>query len=372
MNTFGNKFRVTVFGESHGERIGVVLDGVPAGLPLSADDFAADLDRRRSGARGTTSRHESDAPHIVAGLYNGHTTGAPLAIEFDNGDTRSADYASLADHPRPSHADFVAAHKFHGFNDPRGGGHFSGRLTLTLVAAGVVAKKMLAGITDPSAPPSFPRTDEGVRAEPSSLELCRATRKKSEEQRGNPLYKTPGPSGIEITSRIVSIGGSSDSAQFQGIIEAAMSAGDSVGGVIECTATGVPIGLGEPFFDSVESLASHLLFSIPAVKGVEFGNGFAAAALRGSQNNDPILAPDGRTATNNAGGIVGGITNGNPIVMRVAIKPTPSISQTQNTLNLLTGEIEPLEIKGRHDACIALRAPVVVEAALAIALAQLI
>jgi len=322
MNTFGNKLRVTVFGESHGELIGVVLDGVPAGLPLSADDFLADLDRRRSGARGTTSRHESDAPHIVAGIYEGHTTGAPLAITFDNGDTRSGDYASLLDHPRPSHADFVAARKFHGFNDPRGGGHFSGRLTLTLVAAGVVAKKMIAPIA--------------------------------------------------VAAVIKSIGGSSDSAEFQSIIEAAMADGDSVGGVIECTATGVPVGLGEPFFDSVESLASHLLFSIPAVKGVEFGSGFAAAALRGSQNNDPIISPDGRTATNNAGGIVGGITNGNPIVIRVAVKPTPSISRTQNTLRISTGQVESLAIKGRHDACIALRVPVVVEAAIAIALAQLI
>jgi len=321
MNTFGNKFKITVFGESHGMQIGVVLDGVPTGLPLSADDFTADLDRRRSGARGTTSRHESDTPRIVAGLFEGHTTGAPLAITFDNGDTRSSDYAALVEHPRPSHADWVAMRKFGGMNDPRGGGHFSGRLTLTLVAAGVVAKKMLTGIS--------------------------------------------------ITSRIASIGGSSDTAQFQAIIEAAMADGDSVGGVIECTATGVPVGLGEPFFDSVESVASHLLFSIPAVKGVEFGNGFAAATLRGSQNNDMIVDADGRTATNNAGGIVGGIANGNPIVVRVAVKPTPSISRPQQTLNLRSGKVEPLAIKGRHDACIALRAPVVVEAAMAIALSQL-
>ena len=326
MNTFGNKLRVTVFGESHGEQIGVVLDGVPPGIALAADDFTADLDRRRSGARGTTSRRESDTPHIVAGLYNGHTTGAPLAITFANDDTRSGDYASLEQHPRPSHADFAAQNKFNGFNDPRGGGHFSGRLTLSLVAAGVVAKKILA----------------------------------------------QKPGGIAITSEIKSIGGSSDPAKFQSIIEAAMTDGDSVGGVVECTATGVPAGLGEPFFDSVESVAGHLLFSIPAVKGVEFGNGFAAAALRGSENNDPIISPDGRTTTNNAGGIVGGITNGNPIVLRVAIKPTPSISRPQQTLSLGTGRVETLTIKGRHDACIALRTPVVVKAALAIALVQFV
>ncbi|GHU99317.1 chorismate synthase [Bacteroidia bacterium] len=322
MNSFGTKLRVSIFGESHGEMIGVVLDGVPAGMPLAEGDFLPDLARRRSGARGTTTRHEQDTPRIVAGLHDGHTTGAPLAIVFTNSDTRSGDYASLVDHPRPSHADFVAGRKFGGMNDPRGGGHFSGRLTLTLVAAGVVARRMLEG--------------------------------------------------IEITSRIMSIGGCSDQAEFERIVEAAMAEGDSVGGVIECCAAGVPVGLGEPFFDSVESLASHLLFSIPAVRGVEFGNGFAAAALRGSQNNDLILDPSGRTATNNAGGVVGGITNGNPLVVRVAVKPTPSISRPQQTLNLQSGKPEPLVIRGRHDACIALRAPVVVESALAIALAQLI
>lgn len=320
MNTFGSKFRVSIFGESHGEGIGVVLDGVPPGIALSEADFEADLTRRRSGAKGTTPRKESDVPRILSGVFNGFTTGAPLAVTFTNDNTRPADYSNLVTHPRPSHADWVAGQKYNGFQDYRGGGHFSGRLTLTLVAAGVVAKKML----------------------------------------GN----------IAISSAIVSLGGSADAGEFESIVSKAVDELDSVGGVIECKATNVPVGMGEPFFDSVESILAHLLFSVPAVKGVEFGNGFAAAALRGSENNDPIISPDGTTATNNSGGINGGITNGNPIVVRVAVKPTPSIAKEQNTLNSKTGNVEPMSVHGRHDACITLRAPVVVEAAMAIALAQ--
>lgn len=321
MNTFGSKFRISMFGESHGVAIGVVMDGVPAGIALSAEDFEADLARRRSGAKGTTPRKESDTPHLVSGVFNGYTTGAPLAVIFTNDNTRSSDYNSLITHPRPSHADWVAGKKFGGFQDYRGGGHFSGRLTLTLVSAGVIAKKILGA-------------------------------------------------GIDINSRIVSLGGCADEKDFPGIVEKAVKGLDSVGGVIECTATGVPVGLGEPFFDSVESVLSHLLFSIPAIKGVEFGNGFAAAALKGSQNNDPIISQDGTTATNNSGGINGGITNGNPIVVRVAVKPTASIATEQHSLNTDTGKVEPMSVHGRHDACIALRAPVVVEAAMAVALAQ--
>ena len=320
MNSFGTNFRLSIFGESHGESVGVVMDGVPAGMALCEADFLADLDRRRSGARGTTPRKESDTPHLISGVFEGHTTGAPLTVLFYNENTRSGDYRNLVTHPRPSHADWVAYKKFKGYNDYRGGGHFSGRLTLGLVAAGVVAKKMLGE--------------------------------------------------VDIQSRILEIGGCSDPDRFPEVVEQALRACDSVGGVIECTADGVAVGLGEPFFDSVESVMSHLLFSVPAVKGVEFGNGFEAARLRGSQNNDPIVSPDGKTATNHAGGINGGITNGNQIVVRVAIKPTASIATEQNTLNTETGRVEPLMVKGRHDACIALRAPVVIEAAVAIALAQ--
>ncbi len=346
MNSFGHNFRVTIFGESHGEALGVVIDGAPAGMPLSTDDFTADLARRQGGGgnahggstsrmAGVTPRVEADTPEIVSGLHNGHTTGAPLTILFRNANTRSGDYANLADHPRPSHADLVATRKFGGHNDPRGGGHFSGRVTLGLVAAGVVAKKTLFFDPDPS--------NNGARA----------------------------TKNIVISSEITEIGGCDDKNRFDEVIAAAMRDGDSVGGVIQCRATGVPAGLGEPFFDSVESVAAHLLFSIPAVKGVEFGGGFKSATLRGSQNNDRIVDADGSTETNNDGGINGGITNGNDISLRVAIKPTASIAREQQTYNFASGRIAPLKIVGRHDACIALRATVVVEAALALALADL-
>ncbi|MBR5877702.1 MAG: chorismate synthase [Alistipes sp.] len=322
MNSWGNRFRVTIWGESHGAQVGVSIDGVPAGIALSETDFTVDLDRRRAGAAGTTPRKESDQPKIVSGLYNDHTTGSPLTVEFLNENTRSADYSSLLKHPRPSHADWVAAQKWEGYNDPRGGGHFSGRITLGVVAAGVVAKKILG-------------------------------------------------SGVEFSSQIVEIGGCTESERFAQVVEEAQRDQDSVGGVIECRVRGIETGLGEPFFDSVESLAAHLLFSVPAVKGVEFGSGFQAARMRGSEHNDMIVDSEGHTQTNNAGGIVGGITNGNEIVVRVAIKPTPSISKPQPSYNFEHDAVEPLIIKGRHDACITLRASVVVEAAMAIALADL-
>lgn len=322
MNSWGNRFRVTLWGESHGAQVGVTIDGVPAGIALAESDFEADLARRRAGAAGTTPRKESDAPHIVSGLYRGFTTGAPLTVEFLNENTRSGDYASLASHPRPSHADWVAMKKFHGYNDPRGGGHFSGRITLALVTSGVVAKKILG-------------------------------------------------SGVTFHTDIIEIGGSADKERFADIIESARMDRDSVGGVVECRAEGVAAGLGEPFFDSAESLMAHLLFSVPAVKGVEFGSGFAAARMRGSEHNDPIIDAEGHTSTNHAGGIVGGITNGNAIVVRAAVKPTASISREQMSFNCASGQVDSLVIKGRHDVCITLRAAVVVESAVAIALADL-
>ncbi len=322
MNRFGEYFRLSIWGESHGPCVGIVLDGVPAGIALQETDFEADLARRRSGARGTTPRRETDTPRIVSGLYEGYTTGAPIAIEFDNGDTRSGDYASLRDHCRPSHADRVAREKFCGYNDPRGGGHFSARLTVGLVAAGVVAKKML-------------------------------------------------PEGVGFSTRLTEVGGCTEEERFDEVLRSAAAAGDSVGGVVECRVQGVPTGWGEPFFDSVESVIAHLLFAVPAVKGVEFGCGFAAARMRGSEHNDPIVDAEGHTVTNHAGGIVGGIANGNELVVRAALKPTPSIAREQQTYNLATGRIEPLAIRGRHDVCVALRGAVVVEAAVAIALADL-
>ncbi|MBR4995106.1 MAG: chorismate synthase [Alistipes sp.] len=322
MNSWGQIFRVSIWGESHGEQVGVSIDGVPAGIALSEEDFLADLDRRRAGAAGTTPRKESDQPHIVSGLYNGYTTGSPLTIEFLNENTRSGDYRNLVVHPRPSHADLVANQKWNGYNDPRGGGHFSGRITLGMVAAGVVAKKILG-------------------------------------------------EKVSFATTITEIGGECDKEKFAAVIESARQAQDSVGGVVECRVSGIPAGLGEPFFDSAESLMAHLLFSVPAVKGVEFGCGFEAARMLGSEHNDLITDSVGTTATNNAGGIVGGITNGNEIVVRAAVKPTASISREQNTFNFESGQVEPLVIKGRHDVCITLRAAVVVEAAAAIALADL-
>ena len=322
MNSWGDRFRLSIWGESHGQQVGVSIDGVPAGIALSEEDFTADLERRRAGAAGTTPRKESDTPHIVSGIYNGFTTGSPLTIEFLNENTRSGDYRNLTIHPRPSHADWVALQKWGGYNDPRGGGHFSGRITLGMVAAGVVAKKILGG-------------------------------------------------EVRFSTDIIEIGGSRDKEQWDAIISSAQQSQDSVGGVVECRVQGVKAGLGEPFFDSVESLAAHLLFSVPAVKGVEFGAGFEAARMRGSEHNDPIISADGTTATNHAGGIVGGITNGNEIVARIAVKPTASIAQPQQTFNLESGKVEELVIKGRHDVCITLRAAVVAEAALAIALADL-
>lgn len=322
MNSWGKIFRVTLWGESHGAQVGVSIDGVPAGIALSEEDFNVDLERRKAGAAGTTPRKESDAPHIVSGVYNGYTTGSPLTIEFQNENTRSGDYSSLINHPRPSHADLVAQQKWQGYNDYRGGGHFSGRITLGLVAAGAVAKKILG--------------DE-----------------------------------VLFSTDIIEIGGCREKSQFGDIIERARMEQDSVGGVVECRVNGVPTGYGEPFFDSAESEIAHLLFSVPAVKGVEFGAGFAAAAMRGSEHNDAIIDKEGHTATNHAGGIVGGITNGNEIVVRAAIKPTASIAREQQTFNFASGRVEPLVIKGRHDVCIALRAAVVVEAAVAIALADM-
>ena len=280
----------------------------------------ADLDRRRSGAKGTTPRKESDLPHVVSGVFDGCTTGAPLTIVFENENTISKDYSQFREIPRPGHADFTAQVKHNFFNDIRGGGHFSGRITLALVAAGVVAKKTV----------------------------------------GN----------ININASIASIGGVCDAAQWDGILDAAMAEGDSVGGVVECVCSNVPAGLGEPFFNSLESEIAHLAFSIPGVRGVEFGDGFAAAAMKGSEHNDCFIDTQGHTATNGAGGINGGISNGNPIVFRVAVKPTSSISKIQRTANFITGEIEDFSVKGRHDACIALRCPVIVEAVAAIALAQ--
>ena len=337
MNTFGRKFRVSIFGESHGELIGVTLDGVPAGLELSEQDFEQDILRRKSGAKGTTPRIESDQPSIVSGVFQGHTTGAPLTVVFKNTNTHSSDYSLFAAMPRPGHADLTAALKWDDCQDPRGGGHFSGRLTLPVVAAGVVAKKIVRDLTM--------------------------------------LDETP---CNDVCARIVELGcvpvadvTTSSDVTVQQVIDDAIKEGDSLGAVVECEVPDIDPGYGEPFWDSVESLIAHAIFAIPGVRGVEFGDGFRAAAMKGSEHNDPI-SPDGRPAKNGAGGINGGITNGAPIVFRVAFKPTSSIRKAQQTYNFAKQEMGTLEVPGRHDVCFALRAPVVVEAMTAISLADLI
>lgn len=332
MNTFGRRFRVSIFGESHGELIGVVLDGVPEGLELSEQDFEYDIQRRKSGAKGTTPRREEDRPELVSGVYEGHTTGAPLTIVFRNNNTRSADYSLFEAMPRPGHADLTAALKWEDCQDPRGSGHFSGRLTLPVVAAGVVAKKMLQDATI--------------------------------------LDETPLNS---VEAKIVELGGIARvmPQEWQDAIDKAIEEGDSLGAVIECTVPDIDPGYGEPFWDSVESVIAHAIFSIPGVRGLEFGDGFKASAMKGSEHNDPI-GPDCRPLKNGAGGVNGGITNGAPLKFRVAFKPTSSISKPQQTFNFATGEMDTLEVKGRHDVCFALRAPVVVEAMTAIALADLV
>ena len=331
MDTFGRNYRVSIFGESHGVATGVLLDGVPAGICLSVQDMSADIDRRRSGAKGTTPRRESDIPEILSGVYEGHTTGAPLAVIFRNGNTRSSDYDLFRSIPRPGHADFVAGVKWHGFNDPRGGGHFSGRLTLPLVAAGTVAKKILSMLYEDAVTVSAELAEiEGIASgEPDAMQ------------------------------------------KWDRMLDEAEKEGDSLGGIVECTVTGLPAGIGEPFFCSVESVISQAVFSIPGVRGIEFGDGFNAARMKGSQHNDVFVSEDGKCLSNGAGGINGGITNGNPVTFRVAFKPTSSIRKSQHTYDFSRKEMAGLEVPGRHDVCFALRTPVIVEAAAAIALADL-
>ena len=318
MNSFGRIFRVHIFGESHGDCVGLTIDGCPAGLPLSVEDFTEDIERRKPGAKGTTPRKEDDIPQIKTGLFNRKTTGAPITILFENNNTRSGDYEKQRAVPRPGHADFVASAKFGGNEDYRGSGHFSGRLTVCLVAAGVVAKKIL--------------------------------------------------NARNVNASIVEIGGETE---LEKGLQKAIDAKDSIGGIVECKVSGLHVGLGEPFFDSAESLISHAVFAIPAVRGIEFGTGFAAAKMFGSQHNDAIEDQTGKTFTNHAGGIVGGISNGNELVFRIAVKPTSSTPIEQQTLNIETNTIENFSVKGRHDLCIALRVPVIVEAVTAFVLADL-
>lgn len=369
MNTIGRKFRVSIFGESHGELIGVVLDGVPAGMELSAEDFIQDLGRRKSGAKGTTPRIEEDRPELVSGVYEGCTTGAPLTIVFRNMNTKSSDYSQFAAMPRPGHADLTAALKWDDYQDPRGSGHFSGRLTLPIVAAGVVAKKMLYSLTILDETPAKEVNARLVELGGVSLDSC------EQIATGGALAMTCGDGALAMAcgdeAHATMCGENDLPARWQEAIGKAMEEGDSLGAVVECTVPEIDPGYGEPFWDSVESTIAHAIFSIPGVRGLEFGDGFPAARMKGSEHNDPI-GPDGRPMKNGAGGVNGGITNGAPLKFRVAFKPTSSIRKAQQTFNFETGEMDTLEIKGRHDACFALRTPVVVEAMTAIVLADLV
>ena len=315
MDSFGNHFRLEIFGASHGPSVGVTLWGVPASLPLSPDDFIADLLRRKSGAPGTTPRIEEDIPEID----DRRATDGTLKITFANRNYRNEDYRDFTDIPRPGHADFVALARYGSLRD----GWFSGRMTLPLVAAGVVAKKLIQPLT--------------------------------------------------VEARLVEIGSvpADDKAAVGRRLDDAAAEGDSLGALLECRCTHVPVGLGEPFFDSLESLLAHAVFSIPGIRGIEFGDGFAAARMKGSEHNDPILDAAGHTARNGAGGINGGLSNGNPIVFRVAIKPTSSIRKPQRTFDFARGCLVDYSIPGRHDTCFALRVPPVVEAVTACVFADL-
>lgn len=318
MNTIGTVFRVSIFGESHGNAVGVVIDGCPAGLPFWREELMADLSRRKGLLPGTTKRKETDDPEIISGICKNYTTGAPLVLCTRNLDVRSGDYEVFSSVPRPGHADFTAGYKYKGYSDMRGGGHFSGRLTWGMVTAGYFARKILS--------PAI------------------------------------------ITATLVEAGGEKD---INEAIRKAMETNDTIGGVVECVVKNVPKGLGEPAYMSVEAALGMIAFGIPAINGVEFGAGFASSRSYGSMHNDPFIDARGKTSTNNAGGINGGITNGNDLIMRVSVKPAASTGVPQKTFNKEKGEMDELEIKGRHDACIARRIPVILESAVAIGLADL-
>lgn len=351
---FGKTLKVSIFGQSHGKAIGVNIHGLPAGEAIDLDELQAFMDRRKPGKNPlSTSRKEADMPVFLSGLENGVTCGTPLCAVIENSDQHSKDYAALADTPRPGHADYTAYVKWNGQADMRGGGHFSGRLTAPLCIAGGMAKQILArrGIHVGAHLAAV----GGVQDEAFPLLPTKE------------LFET-------VAAKAFPVLDDAAGTQMQAAILAAREDLDSVGGIIECAAIGLPAGLGEPMFDGMENRLAAALFGIPAVKGVEFGAGFAAAALRGSENNDPFTVENGVivTETNHAGGILGGITNGMPITLRVAVKPTPSIAKQQKTVSLSRMEEADLVIKGRHDPCIAHRAVPVVEAVTALVLLDLL
>ncbi len=346
-NSLGEVFRITVFGESHGNAIGVMIDGCPAGLEISREDIQKAVDRRKPQmAAGQTARQEADEVEILSGVFNGRTTGAGLTMLVRNQDIDSKSYEKMRFTPRPGHADYPAWVKYGGFNDYRGGGIFSGRVTVALVMAGAVAARLLdiLGVEILA----HTRQIAGVQSSVNDPQMIRRNVNK------NPLRCADIQAAKEM----------------QALIDEVTKAGDSLGGIVECLALNVPAGLGEPYFDTLEGQLARAYLAIPAVKGVEFGSGFAAAGKKGSENNDAFVIRDSRieAETNNAGGILGGISNGMPVVARVAVKPTPSISLPQATVNLLELKSSELKISGRHDICIVPRAAVVVEAATAVIL----
>ncbi|MEG0978771.1 MAG: chorismate synthase [Oscillospiraceae bacterium] len=353
-SNFGSKLKISVFGQSHSKSIGVIIDNIPAGIKIDLEQINKFMARRAPGCNEySTTRKEADTPIIQSGLLNGKTCGAPLCAIIENTDTHSQDYENIKNIPRPSHADFTAFVKYCGENDVRGGGHFSGRLTAPLCFAGAVCKQVLAisGIT--------------VGAHISSLagEIDKAF---------DPVNITA--SELEkIASKDFAVVDDDIGTAMREKISLAKNRGDSVGGIVECCAVGLPCGVGEPMFDGVENKISSAIFSIPAVKGIEFGNGFGACSIFGSQNNDEFYIKDDdiKTKTNNAGGVLGGITTGMPLIFRVGFKPTPSIAMEQNSVDLKCKKETKLIIKGRHDPCIVTRAVPCVEAICAIALLDL-
>ncbi len=353
-STLGNRIRISVFGQSHGEKIGAVIDALPAGERIDPDALAALMARRAPGQALTTARTEKDAVHIVSGTVDGVTCGAPLCLFIDNTDKRSADYERLRRLPRPGHADLPAHIKWNGFNDVRGGGHFSARLTAPLVAAGGILMQLYArrGIRIGA----HLLEVSGVRDTP--MDMAHVTEKDLDALLSRPLPVFDPEAGKRMLEAV----------------DAARRAGDSCGGIVECAVLGLEAGLGEPMFDGLENVISRAVFAVPAVKGIEFGEGFAASRLRGSENNDPYrMGENGpHPVTNHAGGILGGLSTGAPLIFRAAFKPTPSIALRQDTVDLVEMKDADLEITGRHDPCVALRAVPCVEAAAAAALADLI
>ena len=343
---YGKNIKISIFGQSHSPAIGVTIDGLPAGVKIDMEGLSSFMSRRAAGGKAfATNRCEKDAPEFVSGLVNDTTCGAPLCAIIKNENTRSSDYANLSVTPRPSHADFTAEMKYGGFQDKSGGGHFSGRLTAPLCVAGAICKQILK--------------EQGIDIFAHIKSI-----KDVEDIPFNPLNpETPKDGNFPVLNE-------AQKQKMLDTIESARKSADSVGGIIECAVTGVPIGLGEPMFDGLENRISQIVFGIPAVKGLEFGNGFEATKLKGSENNDSFVLKNDEvtTETNNHGGILGGISSGMPIIFRVAIKPTPSIGREQKSVNLATMEETPLIVHGRHDPCIVPRAVPCVESAAAIAI----